>query len=920
MKNTETVSKFKKTYQEFKSNSNSDISFFTYLFGSEDDFAKQQELLKTATTASKEFWKLAGDKEMSKQSVIAQLDKECVAWQSLDDKTKKYIRTASDAESANEILTASFQTQSVAATICSKAVAGLKTALVAIGKTALVWAFIEGINLLASAVSDYKHKEEKEAEAEKERIEQLKESIEAQEEYIEQLKDITSQYEELGNVVSKTEEQKQTLADLQDQLVEKFGSEASSIDLVNGKYEEQLELLEQLNAEEAKKAYDASLEVVDNLKAKTEDNITNNLSLFDNNEKLSSSVLVALSQLSYGLREDVGLLSIIEDGLIKDNTTGDTYTVEEKILELLEEAGVKEKDLDNNEFQFFSQLLSDYDTLFSNYGISLSSNGINIVGMSSQDKISSLDFLREYLYENTSSDTRQEDWFKNLVSRISELNTYYQNEVNEYEAAAKEQIENYLAYQETENGLTYNDLLSTEMTKNWGSKYSFIREYKDFVSEILEDFSGDKDMLEQYLQDNLYEVKIAEFDRLRNPSTDIDYENFSDIVDAYSEKIDELKDKVSEYDDYIDKIESGSLTYSDRVALLQLHPELVGVDDLREALINLRDEAIGSLVDELRNLNIPDSLKGDVEELINVIESLSDMSLSDLSSLIEKQYDKEIDRISDQVSELEKLKSEEEEYYQEKIDKLKAANEEQERANELEEAYQELEKARTQKTLKVWRSGVGWTYETDKSTIEEAQENLESLKQEIEIEELEEAKDAVSKKYDEQIDALEDYQSQIEDFKQEYTDFVTSLSEQYDKQYLEEHDLTLKLEGDLKERKANVEEYTNKMIESYSNLYYATVAVNELLSSNSAGSTLADSSSLGIQSKLNIDNSNSLIWAWSDNSLLNSMFPCLSSLMSKINNVTYNFSFGNVVANDPASFEQQMSNYVKSHSTQSIIK
>lgn len=109
------------------------------------------------------------------------------------------------------------------------------------------------------------------------------------------------------------------------------------------------------------------------------------------------------------------------------------------------------------------------------------------------------------------------------------------------------------------------------------------------------------------------------------------YETFSEIIEAYKDKLDELKENVSEFDDYIDKIESGTLTSADKIALLQLYPELVGVDDLRQGLIDLRDEAINSLAKELQSLNIPDSLKGDVDELVETIKALSDLTLSEFT-------------------------------------------------------------------------------------------------------------------------------------------------------------------------------------------------------------------------------------------------------------------------------------------------
>ena len=66
---------------------------------------------------------------------------------------------------------------------------------------------------------------------------------------------------------------------------------------------------------------------------------------------------------------------------------------------------------------------------------------------------------------------------------------------------------------------------------------------------------------------------------------------------------------------------------------------------------------------------------------------------------------------------------------------LQNINDEREYENKLIEAKLKLENAQTEKR-RVWREGVGWTYESDQSAIKEAQENLESVTNENKISEL----------------------------------------------------------------------------------------------------------------------------------------------------------------------------------------
>ena len=66
------------------------------------------------------------------------------------------------------------------------------------------------------------------------------------------LTDIIDKYTELSQKTELTSSEKETLNDYQEQLIESYGREASGIDLVNGKYEDNLEILKKLNAENLK--------------------------------------------------------------------------------------------------------------------------------------------------------------------------------------------------------------------------------------------------------------------------------------------------------------------------------------------------------------------------------------------------------------------------------------------------------------------------------------------------------------------------------------------------------------------------------------------------------------------------------------------------------------------------------------------
>lgn len=89
-----------------------------------------------------------------------------------------------------------------------------------------------------------------------------------------ELEDIAEQYELIAEAEGEDAEKKEELRILQDKLIDQFGDEADGIDLVNGKYKDQITILQNLSAEKRQQAVDAAQEVLDELKAAEESGYT----------------------------------------------------------------------------------------------------------------------------------------------------------------------------------------------------------------------------------------------------------------------------------------------------------------------------------------------------------------------------------------------------------------------------------------------------------------------------------------------------------------------------------------------------------------------------------------------------------------------------------------------------------------------
>ena len=154
---------------------------------------------------------------------------------------------------------------------------------------------------------------------------------------------------------------------------------------------------------------------------------------------------------------------------------------------------------------------------------------------------------------------------------------------------------------------------------------------------------------------------------------------------------------------------------------------------------------------------------------------LADKIKSALSDKLQKQQkgyedaaDAAVGIIDDEIEKLEKLKDEQEEYYDKLIEDKKTANEETEKELELARLKEALENSKKEKTKRVFREGLGWQWEADKEAIDEAQKALDDFLNEQEINELEKKKEEAIKNIQDQIDAWDKYKESWESVADDY--------------------------------------------------------------------------------------------------------------------------------------------------------
>ena len=173
---------------------------------------------------------------------------------------------------------------------------------------------------------------------------------------------------------------------------------------------------------------------------------------------------------------------------------------------------------------------------------------------------------------------------------------------------------------------------------------------------------------------------------------------------------------------------------------------------------------------------------------IQTLEKNNELLQEELDLLIEKKQKIEdsigaaSNIVQNQIDVLNKEKEATEEYWDAQIEAineqkeaLTSANEEIKNQIALEKAQAELDKANSQKTIKIYREGQGFVYEADQDAVRDAQEALDEqvynnkiYELDIQLDSLEKAKQEATDAIDSQINSLELYKERIDSIAEGY--------------------------------------------------------------------------------------------------------------------------------------------------------
>lgn len=355
-----------------------------------------------------------------------------------------------------------------------------------------------GIAILTFAIQKYQEYKQAQLDA----VSSTQEEVNKINENITSLDEIKNKYEEVTNSVMTNEEKKSSLKSLQEQLNSVYETEAEKIDLVNGKYEEQIELLNDIEkkeiAEQTKKLNENSSQREGALGTWTNTQITD---IDENSEagKLLVETMQKYAPTAIPMTTNYGLAGAkvgISSSMDADELVQMYEELQEKMKDLSEEGQKELGKYLNSSTWLTKSMKEDYEKFSESYHQQQEADLMNFINKN----------VDEYLA------------YKNALAKRKQL---------------------YQEYLDEEDGVRKQDLLRQidELTDSTNQQYNILKEKAYGNSTIMNALS---DKLSNYKIDYSKELDW-------NKVEGYDYEDFRSLqkeISKSSELSDELKQKI----------------------------------------------------------------------------------------------------------------------------------------------------------------------------------------------------------------------------------------------------------------------------------------------------------------------------------------------------------------------------------------
>ena len=391
-----------------------------------------------------------------------------------------------------------------------------------------------------------------------------------------------SKYKELGQKLNDTslsaeelQSVKQQLSSVQDSLNEKFGSEATQIDLVNGKYDEQIAKLDELAKKKAADYVSENADDIEQDRAYVNDRFT---SITSSGIQLSNSDLDDPKKVGFDLKKDLdkykdtlraeivssygdvsdgsfGELKLIANGTREENIKA----LQELSTDLLNKYGEADERVNEFRQKIASTLKNDYDT--------------SAIEQANEN-------LKTYAKARIDADNSASTAYKNLDTAVENYNKALANKSG-VDAAKKNLLEAKSAAEDATSGIKEANVVLDDLYKKLTP---------DAPIEMQIAFKGEDG---QDLQ-NAYDSVINRFKH----NTDEKSQN------EYKSKKEELEDALQKEYQKID--DWGLSKYKDQIVNGTLPSKFGNIDMNNRTIINWTKETVEQYKDALQDIFMED--------------------------------------------------------------------------------------------------------------------------------------------------------------------------------------------------------------------------------------------------------------------------------------------------------------------------
>ena len=189
-------------------------------------------------------------------------DKLCKKYKVADKDLKDFLKTWDGSGDIQEAFTAHMKESTEGLTLfqrAGKAAGGVIKSLGAtLGSMAAAWAIGEAISLAINGIDAIINHAKRASDAAQEAKEKASNTLSEDEETSNSLDDLISKYKELRESSDYDETKRKDVLEIQDKITDLVGTQASNLDLVNGKLDDQLSKLKTISKEQRKKTLDSA--------------------------------------------------------------------------------------------------------------------------------------------------------------------------------------------------------------------------------------------------------------------------------------------------------------------------------------------------------------------------------------------------------------------------------------------------------------------------------------------------------------------------------------------------------------------------------------------------------------------------------------------------------------------------------------